>query len=120
MDELQAILDEWRNGEVAGNGVLATVVHVKGSAYRRPGARMLILPGGRRIGSVSGGCLEGEVTRKAWWHTESGEPSLRVYDTSSSDEAVWEFGNIALTSRLQELFRCPLMSPVAPGPWPVD
>ncbi len=53
---------------------------------------MLIFPDGSRIGSVSGGCLEGELTKKAWWMTESGEPALRVYDTTSDDDAVWEFG----------------------------
>jgi xanthine/CO dehydrogenase XdhC/CoxF family maturation factor len=93
MRELHAILDAWRNLDAAdGDAVLATVVHVTGSAYRRPGARMLIVPGGRRIGCVSGGCLEGEIVRKAWWFTESGAPVVRVYDTTSEDDAVWEFG----------------------------
>src|SRR5690349_4468037 len=92
MDELQQILEAWRSLESGVDGVLATVVHVAGSAYRRPGARMLILPGGRRIGSISGGCLEGEITAKAWWYTESGAPALRVYDTTSDEDAVWEFG----------------------------
>lgn len=93
MNELDAILETCHQ-DVAGaaHAVLATVVHVKGSAYRRPGARMLILPDGRRVGTVSGGCLEGEITRKAWWYTESGKPSVRVFDTSSDDDAVWEFG----------------------------
>ena len=90
MHELDAILSEWNNG--ASSGVLATVVHVKGSAYRRPGARMLILNEGRRVGSISGGCLEGEISRKAWWYTEGGRPVVRVYDTTSDDDAVWEFG----------------------------
>jgi xanthine/CO dehydrogenase XdhC/CoxF family maturation factor len=53
---------------------------------------MLIVPDGRRIGSISGGCLEGEIARKAWWFTESGTPVVRVYDTTSDDDAVWEFG----------------------------
>src|SRR3981189_1450512 len=53
---------------------------------------MLVLPDGRRVGSVSGGCLEGEITKKAWWFTESGAPVIRVYDTTSNDDAVWEFG----------------------------
>lgn len=93
MHELNAILDAWqRSGAGDPAAVLATVVHVKGSAYRRPGARMLILPDGERIGSISGGCLEGEVCRKAWWFTERGRPAVRVYDTSSDEDAVWEFG----------------------------
>jgi xanthine dehydrogenase accessory factor len=93
MDELGAILETCsRLGGANQNAVLATVVHVTGSAYRRPGARMLVLPDGRRVGSVSGGCLEGEITKKAWWFTESGAPVIRVYDTTSNDDAVWEFG----------------------------
>lgn len=93
MGELDRILNTWRDASgVSAGAVLTTVVHVKGSAYRRPGARMLILPDGRRIGSISGGCLEGDVCRKAWWFTEGGQPSVRVYDTSSDDDAVWEFG----------------------------
>lgn len=93
MDELGAILQSWRAlGPRTGEAVLATVVHVRGSAYRRPGARMLILPGGQRVGTISGGCLEGDVARKAWWYTAGGTPSLRVYDTSSDEDAVWEFG----------------------------
>ncbi len=93
MNELDTILSAWRDEpEAARRAVLATVVHVKGSAYRRPGARMLILADGRRIGTVSGGCLEADVSRKAWWFTEGGKPSVRAYDTSSEDDAVWEFG----------------------------
>lgn len=92
MDELRSILAAWeeRGRDLAGS-VLATVVHVKGSAYRRPGARMLILPNGTRIGTISGGCLEGDVARKAsWWTAEEGV-ALRTFDTSS-EEAAWDFG----------------------------
>ncbi|HSR08625.1 MAG TPA: XdhC family protein [Bryobacteraceae bacterium] len=93
MNELDAILSTWRTErDAAHGGVLATVVHVSGSAYRRPGARMLILADGRRIGTVSGGCLESDVSKKAWWFTEGGQPAVRAYDTSSDDDAVWEFG----------------------------
>jgi xanthine/CO dehydrogenase XdhC/CoxF family maturation factor len=53
---------------------------------------MLIVPSGQRVGYISGGCLEGELVRKAWWFTESGTPVVRVYDTMSDDDAVWEFG----------------------------
>jgi xanthine dehydrogenase accessory factor len=90
MSELDLILNYWRTG--APGGVLATVVHVQGSAYRRPGARMLILPDGQHIGSISGGCLEGDVCQKAWWLTQDAKPALRVYDSMSDDDAVWEFG----------------------------
>jgi xanthine/CO dehydrogenase XdhC/CoxF family maturation factor len=51
-----------------------------------------MIPDGRRIGCVSGGCLEGEIVKKAWWFTDSGAPVIRLYDTRSEDDAVWEFG----------------------------
>src|ERR1700692_671978 len=71
-------------GLAAGNksALLATVVRVSGSAYRSLGARILILPNGQRIGSVSGGCIKGEIAKKAWWWTEGGRAYLRRYDTA--------------------------------------
>lgn len=80
---LQAIAAAERSGDEA---VLATVVKVEGSAYRRPGARMLIAPYGNTVGSISGGCLEADVAKKAWWLTESGEPVLRRYSTGGEEE----------------------------------
>lgn len=91
MRELNAILECWRK-DASAPGVLATVVQVEGSSYRRPGARMLISPDGGHIGTISGGCLEGDVARKAAWWTANGQPILRVYDTMSDDDAAWEFG----------------------------
>jgi xanthine/CO dehydrogenase XdhC/CoxF family maturation factor len=69
-----------------GQAVLATVVKVEGSAYRRPGARMLIPLYGGTVGTISGGCLESEVARKAWWLTDSGEPVIRRYSTATQDD----------------------------------
>jgi xanthine/CO dehydrogenase XdhC/CoxF family maturation factor len=51
---------------------------------------MLILDDGTRIGTISGGCLESDVVRKAWWWTDAGA-SLRSFD-NSSEEAAWDFG----------------------------
>ncbi len=44
--------------------VLATIVSRKGSAPREVGTKMLILPDGRVIGTIGGGCVEAEVTRR--------------------------------------------------------
>ena len=60
--------------------VLATVVDVVGSAYRRPAAKMLILPDGSHIGSISGGCLERDLCRDAMRLTAKG-PKLISFDT---------------------------------------
>jgi xanthine dehydrogenase accessory factor len=60
--------------------VLATVVHVSGSAYRRPGARMLVCPDGQRVGMISGGCLDKDVARNARaWTTDAARTV--TYDT---------------------------------------
>ncbi len=82
-DLIQAIETCARQGEET---VLATVVKVEGSAYRRPGARMLIPLHGRTIGSVSGGCLEQDLAKKAWWLTDSGEPVVRRYSTGATED----------------------------------
>jgi xanthine dehydrogenase accessory factor len=85
MTDLEHILPLWRELETAGvDYVLATVVEVQGSSYRRPGARMLLAADGRRAGTVSGGCLEAEVAKKAWWLTERG-PAVERYSTLEDD-----------------------------------
>jgi xanthine dehydrogenase accessory factor len=84
MRELDAILSAWTDE----SSILATVVDVIGSAYRKSGARMLITRDGRRIGSISGGCLESDIVKKAWWWTESG-PVVRTYDGIGGSQ---EFG----------------------------
>jgi len=85
MTDLDQLLPLWKQLRETGTEyVLATVVNVDGSGYRKPGARMLIAADGRRAGTISGGCLEGDVARKAFWHTENG-PAVRRYSTSAED-----------------------------------
>lgn len=85
MTDLERILPLWREMEATGSDyVLATVVAVEGSSYRRPGACMLMASGGRRAGTVSGGCLEAEIASRAWWLTEKG-PSIHRYSTAADD-----------------------------------
>jgi len=92
MAEIQNILSLWHECEQAGEqAVLATVVKTQGSSYRLPGARMLMTRGGVRAGSVSGGCLEDDLVKKAWWLTEPG-PIIRRYDTTPDGEIAAEYG----------------------------
>lgn len=86
MTDLEPILALWHELRDAGREyVLATVVAVEGPSYRKPGARMLLGSDGRRAGTVSGGCLEAEIARRAWWLTDAG-PSLEWYSTAPDDE----------------------------------
>eukprot|EP01136_Pigoraptor_vietnamica_P021983 Opistho-1_new@72656 len=66
---------------------LATVVHVSGSSYRRPGARMLVTEEGQLTGAISGGCLEGDALRKAVLAITQGKNKLVMYDTTDEDDA---------------------------------
>jgi len=85
MTDLVRILALWRELEAAGaDYVLATVVAVEGSSYRKPGALMLLTADGRRIGTVSGGCLEAQVASRAWWLTANG-PVVQRYTTTEED-----------------------------------
>jgi xanthine dehydrogenase accessory factor len=80
MKEITDIIRAWKRhrGEPLA---LATLVRAQGSSYRRPGARMLICPDGTTVGSLSGGCLEEEVARRAFEVIQTGTPSLMNFDT---------------------------------------
>lgn len=71
---------------------LATVVHVDGSSYRRPGARMLITENGKLTGAISGGCLEGDALRKALLVMMEQKARLVTYDTTDEDDATLGLG----------------------------
>ncbi len=89
MRELDVILakyQELRLQEI--RCILATVVHVEGSSYRRAGARMLVDEYGNITGAISGGCLEGDALRKALFTLDLQENKLVTYDTSDDDDAV--------------------------------
>ncbi|MDP4814784.1 MAG: XdhC family protein [Saprospiraceae bacterium] len=66
---------------------LATLVHLNGSSYRRPGARMIVDEEGQLTGAISGGCLEGDALRKAVFCIHTQIPKLVVYDTSDEEDA---------------------------------
>ncbi len=85
MTDLGQILPLWQSLEDAGaDYVLATLVQVEGSSYRKPGAHMLLAKDGRRAGTISGGCLEAEVARRCWWLTSSG-PVIERYSTQDDE-----------------------------------
>ena len=74
------------------SAALATVVNVVGSAYRRPGARLLIPSRGEKVGSISGGCLEQNVQRAALSVLRTGKPRLMRYDGTSERDILGGLG----------------------------
>jgi xanthine/CO dehydrogenase XdhC/CoxF family maturation factor len=65
---------------------IAAVVHLDGSSYRRPGARMLVNDEGELTGAISGGCLEGDALTKAMFALSQQQSRLVTYDTSDEDD----------------------------------
>ncbi|HEY0307608.1 MAG TPA: XdhC family protein [Acidobacteriaceae bacterium] len=71
--------------------VLVTLTGTSGSSYRRPGAHVLLFEDGQHAGTISGGCLEAEVARKAFWMTRDGA-AMQRYSTLFDDTAEIPFG----------------------------
>lgn len=89
MKEIREILNEVEKLPSGERAVLATVVDLKGSGYRLPGARMLIKANGDAFGTVSGGCLEADVLERAKRVLKTGHPEVFTYDTTSDENSVF-------------------------------
>lgn len=94
---------------------LATVVRIVGSAYRRPGAKLLIEEGGAVHGGVSGGCLEEDVRQIGLSVIESGRTRLRHYATGEDEDTVWGLG-LGCNGQVDILVQ-PIVPEVSDGPW---
>ena len=88
MRERRQIVELWERGDAAA---LVTLVRVEGSSYRRVGARLLIAANGDYAGSISGGCLEAEIVRKAQWMVRAGA-TIQRYSTLCDDTAEIPYG----------------------------
>jgi xanthine/CO dehydrogenase XdhC/CoxF family maturation factor len=84
-EEMQRLI-----GEPDG-GTLVTITRTTGSAYRREGAKMVCSRAGM-VGSVSGGCLEGDIAELSLVVVERDQPQIVTYDTNAENENVWGLG----------------------------
>ena len=84
LDDVQAWVD--RGDRVA----IATVVGVKRSAPRAPGAKMAVNEHGEVSGAVSGGCVEGAVVEVAETVIEGAAPRLLHFGIADSE--AWDVG----------------------------
>ncbi|WP_373521918.1 XdhC family protein [Aquiflexum sp.] len=93
MKELQQIIQGYEKSKTRNQSTaLATVVKVDGSAYRRPGARMLVTEDGELTGAISGGCLEGDALRKAQSVIFQQRSMVVTYDTTDEDDQKFGVG----------------------------
>jgi xanthine dehydrogenase accessory factor len=88
MIERRQIVGLWHEGTA---DVLVTLVRVEGSSYRQAGARLLTATSGGYAGTVSGGCLEADIVRKAAWTVRQGAV-VEQYAMSFDDTAEIPFG----------------------------
>jgi xanthine dehydrogenase accessory factor len=90
--ELTRIASALRNSTIYPC-VLATLVNIEGSSYRRCGARLLWSPSGAKIGSISGGCLESDIVARAQKLIDTNVSSeIVTYDTTSENDLIWGVG----------------------------
>jgi xanthine dehydrogenase accessory factor len=88
MREQRQIVERWHQGSAM---ILVTLVRVQGSSYRQPGARLVVCKDGTYEGSISGGCLEADLLRKAAWLTRDGA-AVERYSTLFDETADIPFG----------------------------
>ncbi|MDQ6608112.1 MAG: XdhC family protein [Actinomycetota bacterium] len=88
MKDVAQQLEQWvaRGDSVA----IATVVAIRRSAPRPPGAKMLVNDSGEVYGAVSGGCVEGAVVEVAAQVLAGGEPQLHSFGIG--DDQAWDVG----------------------------
>ena len=83
MKEIVNEVERWRaNGEKVA---IATVVATRMSAPRPIGSKFAVSGSGQICGSVSGGCVEGDVFEHAQEVLKTGEPKLLTYGISDDD-----------------------------------
>ena len=93
MSELTDVLQAIESLSARGQKLaLATIVAVRGSTYRRPGARLLVPEEGAPIGNISGGCLENDVADVARIVMTEGHARVVSFDLTADDDAVWGWG----------------------------
>lgn len=89
MEDIYPIL-EWI--DKPGKKVIATIIHVEGSAYKREGSAMLFLENGTQIGMIGAGCLEEDLSYRVKEVMENEGPSVVQYDLREETDISWGQG----------------------------
>jgi xanthine/CO dehydrogenase XdhC/CoxF family maturation factor len=104
-----------RLGREGGTSAVAVVTQIRGSAYRRPGAKLLVQEDGDVLGGVSGGCLEEDVRQQGLHVLRSGRARVLHYETGDDETRVWGLG-LGCDGQV-DLVVFPITPPAALGPW---
>lgn len=76
----------------AVNKVLATIIDVQGSAYKKAGSTMLFQESGPQVGLLSGGCLEQDLFERIKDFFYQPSSTVFTYDLSAEDDLSWGQG----------------------------
>lgn len=92
-NETRDVIDQAKACLEAGQScAIVVLTKVKGSAFRRPGAKLLIRADGTMTGNVSGGCLENDLRERALATMQTGRQAMVHYDTGSDEDVIWGLG----------------------------
>jgi xanthine dehydrogenase accessory factor len=90
MDDIHRIIEVL--GICDQNSVLATIIHVEGSAYRKEGTTMLFQEDGTQIGTLSGGCLEADLALRAEDIMMGRDNQMFIFNMRDEDDLLWGLG----------------------------
>jgi xanthine/CO dehydrogenase XdhC/CoxF family maturation factor len=90
LSQIIAAIEDWTHRGISFG--LATVVGVRGSTYRGLAARQIVSADGTSVGTVSGGCLDRELSTVVAEVITSDRPRLIEFDLTADEEAVWGWG----------------------------
>jgi xanthine dehydrogenase accessory factor len=84
---MNSIKSVWKKDKKAA---IVMLIGVNGSAYRLPGTKMMMAEDAEMVGTISGGCLEGDIYGYAEKAIQDATPMLKTYDLS--DNEIWSLG----------------------------
>lgn len=87
MNQIYKILEELHNTSM--ECVLATIIHINGSAYLREGTSILIKNDGTYTGMISAGCVETDIVHHSQRVFERKKPETIVYNLESNEGLDW-------------------------------
>ena len=97
---------------------LSTIVSSKGSLPMSKKAKMLVLPDGKIVGTVGGGCLEADVWAEARQVMETGEPTLQRFvltEEHAGDDGLNCGGNVEIFTEPIKFENGYITPPAGPG-----
>ncbi|MBV7508356.1 XdhC/CoxI family protein [Bacillus sp. sid0103] len=92
MEGIHEILNALYSDSHHEGDVLATIIHVEGSAYQKEGTTMLFRSDGTQIGMLSAGCLETDLSYRVQEARNGGTVQTVIYDLREEGDLSWGQG----------------------------